>query len=108
MNTDKMLKWIIGDKTGVSSKTMWTAIMGIDISNPPAFRFDIPHDADDFSRCLNLYNECELTKDDLSKVSAMFPEWKCIIDNWQTLTDMYNRKDNNFYVYLKSITNIKD
>lgn len=104
MKQDKMLEWIIGDNTGASSKTMWTAVMGIDASNPPAFWFDIPHDADDFSRCLKLYNECELTKDDLAKVSAMFPEWKGIIDNWQTLTDMYNSNHPDFHAYLRVLT----
>lgn len=101
MNTDKMLEWIIGDNTGASSKTMWTAVMGIDASNPPAFWFDIPHDADDFSRCLKLYNECELTKDDLAKVSAMFPEWKGIIDKWDILTEMYNSNHPDFHAYLR-------
>lgn len=78
--------------------------MGIDVSNSPAYRFDIPHDRDDFSRCLKLYNECELTKDDLSKVSAMFSEWNGIIDNWQTLTDMYNSNHPDFHAYLRILT----
>lgn len=105
MKRDNLLKWIIGGDTGISSITMWTAIMDIDISDiVPSHRFDIPYDSGDFSRCLNLYNKCQLTQDDLAKVSAMFPEWKGIIGNWQTLTDMYNRNDSGFHVYLKSIT----
>lgn len=101
----KLLKWIVGNRTGVSSITMWTAVMNVDISDISIHRFDTPSDCDDFARCLNLYNECELTQDDLAKVSAMFPEWNGIVDNWQTLTDMYNRKDYScFYKYIKSLT----
>lgn len=105
MNKDNLLKWIIGDNTGVSSITMWTAIMDVDISNiTPRYRFDIPYDSGDFSRCLNLYNECELTKDDLAKVSAMFPKWKGIIEKWDILTEMYNSNHPDFYAYLRVLT----
>lgn len=104
MKQDKMLEWIIGDNTGASSKTMWTAVMGIDTSNSPSYRCYTPSDASYFSRCLKLYNECELTQDDLAKASAMFPEWNGIIDNWKTLTDMYNSNHPDFHAYLRVLT----
>ncbi len=99
-----LLKWIVGCSTGVSSITMWTAIMDIDISDIPKYRFDIPSDRGDFSRCLNLYNKCGLCQDDLDKVVTLFPEWKNIVDNWQILTDMYNNNNSHFYKYIKALT----
>ena len=47
MNTQKMIEWIGTHNVGISSRTMWCGLMGV---NPGSDgRFDVPHDADDFS-----------------------------------------------------------
>lgn len=43
MNKDKMIEWIGCHRVGISSRTMWCAIMGVKCSEA-----DVLGDADDF------------------------------------------------------------
>ena len=64
--------------------------MGIANNETPAYHgFDIPHDADDFSRCYDLVTFCEVTKEELQKVVEAFPYYKPIIDEWSNLVAAY-------------------
>ena len=83
-----LLQWIVFGETGVSSKTMWAALLGVVTDGNKGGLFDVPHDKDDFKRCYKLYNECGLSKTDLEKVSTVFPWWKPFIENWETLCEM--------------------
>lgn len=89
MNLDE---WIVNGRVGISSKTMWSALKGIEIKTG---RDDKPYDPDDFSRCYMLVSECNVSKSDLQKIPKAFPYWKPYIDNWDKLTEMYetNEKD---------------
>jgi len=88
MNKDKMIEWIGTHNVGVSSKTMWVALMEIPHA-PNSSNYDIPHDADDFSRCYDLYRFARLNWIDLRRVEKVFPYWKPIIDVWDNLTSAY-------------------
>lgn len=45
MNYNKMLQWIGTHHVGISSRTMWCALMGIANSETPAYcGFDVPGD----------------------------------------------------------------
>ena len=88
MNKDKMIEWIGCHTVGISSRTMWCAIMGV-----KCYKADVPYDADDFSRCYDLYKFCELTPDDLQKVANRYPYWRPIIDQWDELCEMYVAKN---------------
>ena len=79
-----MIEWIGSHNVGISSKTMWCAIMGVKCRES-----DTPRDADDFSRCYDLYRFCELTPADLQKVANIYPYWRPIIDQWDELCEMY-------------------
>jgi len=81
-----LLEWIAGDRIGISSKTIWGAIMGVEVD-----RDDKPYDPDDFSRCWKLVKRCNITKEQLEKVVDKYPYWKPYIDNWEKLTQMYER-----------------
>jgi len=85
--------WIINGDIGISSKTMWAALKGLDIR--PEYG-NKPYDPDDFSRCYKLVKQCNITEQDLQKISRILPYWKPYIDNWHKLTKMYeqNNKDN--------------
>ena len=85
MNKDKMIEWIGCHTVGISSKTMWCAILG----GVKCYEADVPYDADDFSRCYDLYKFCELTPTDLQKVANRYPYWQPIIDQWDDLCEMY-------------------
>ena len=88
MNKDKMIEWIGCHRVGISSRTMWCAIMGV-----KCYKADVPYDADDFSRCYDLYKFSELTTADLQKVANIYPYWRPIIDQWDELCEMYVAKN---------------
>ena len=90
MNKDKMIEWIGCHTVGISSRTMWCAIMGVKCREA-----DTPRDADDFSRCYDLYKFSELTTADLQKVANIYPYWRPIIDQWDDLCEMYAAKNYN-------------
>ena len=90
MNKTKMLEWIGTRHVGVSSRTMWVALMGIARDGDSCYGgFDTPHDCDDFSRCYDLVNYGEVAKEELQKVVEAFPFYKPIIDRWDALVEAY-------------------
>lgn len=90
MNKTKMLEWIGTRHVGVSSRTMWVALMGVARDGDSCCAdFDAPHDSDDFSRCYDLVKYGEVTKDELQKVVEAFPFYKPIIDRWDDLVEAY-------------------
>ncbi len=88
MNIARMTEWIANHNVGVSSRTMWSALMGVRCDHN-----DHPYDADDFSRCYDLYMFCELTHIDLQQVVSVYPYWRPIIEHWDELCAMYAKKD---------------
>lgn len=87
MNKAKMTEWIGSHNCGISSKTMWCALMDVKCD-----RADVPYDADDFSRCYDLYKFAELTQEDLQKIADTYPYWQPIINEWDDLCLMYENK----------------
>lgn len=77
-------QWIVNGRVGVSSKTIWSVLQGVDANDG-----DKPYDPSDFSRCWKLVTRCGVTREDLEKVSKTLPYWKPYIDNWEKLTEMY-------------------
>lgn len=63
-----MMEWIGSHNVGISSKTMWCALMSV-----PCDRDDRPYDADDFSRCYDLYKFAELTQKKYAGNSFQIP-----------------------------------
>jgi len=91
----RMMSWISGNNTGVSSITLWSTIMNIDNYSP-----SIPYDVYDFQRCYNLLKLCnETTKNiTLNKVAERYNIWKPFVRHWNELTNFYekgNMKDFN-------------
>ena len=69
---------------------MWVALMGVARGvNDFNGGFDVPYDWDDFSRCYDLVQYGEVTKDELQKVVEAFPFYKPIIDRWDELVEAY-------------------
>ena len=90
MNKTKMLQWIGTHHVGISSRTMWCALMGVANSETPTYYgFDTPYDWDDFSRCYDLVVYGEVTKEELQVVIEAFPFYKPIIDRWDELVEAY-------------------
>nr|DAT47445.1 MAG TPA: hypothetical protein [Caudoviricetes sp.] len=100
MNKTKMLQWIGTHHVGISSRTMWSALMGVENTETPAnCGFDVPYDWDDFSRCYDLVTFCEVTKEELQKVVEAFPYYKPIIDRWDDLVEAYLRPGGGMGVF---------
>jgi hypothetical protein len=105
----KLNEWIIYGETGISSKTMWAAITG---SYNEEYRymeyrvFDIPKDADDFSRCYKFFKLCNLSDKHLRKVKEVFPFWGPYIDNWSELVRLY--EENNSRVMYEYMCTLRD
>lgn len=93
----KLNEWIINGDVGVSSKTMWSVLQGIEYAG------DKPYDPDDFSRCYKFVKECNITKQELKNISKTLPYWKPYIDNWDKLTEMYEQNVNENWVNYKQI-----
>lgn len=95
MNIRKMQEWIGTHDIGISSRTMWCGLMGIQgSSSGNCTRFDVPHDSDDFSRCYDLVTFAEVSPAyDLPRVYEIFPWYKPIIDCWESLAEMYKKQD---------------
>ena len=90
MNKTKMLEWIGTRHVGISSRTMWCALMGVARDGDGSHSgFDVPYDWDDFSRCYDLVTYGEVTKEELQKVVEAFPFYKPIIDRWDEIVEAY-------------------
>lgn len=94
MDVHEMIAWIVSGDTGISSKTIWAALMGVPYTTydgRPAD--DIPYDTGDFGRCYRLVKRCDITKDELKEVVAVHKDWKPIIDNWDKLCSLYENNE---------------
>ena len=88
-----LLEWITVGEIGISSKTMWAALMGtFSEGQHKGFNFDVPHDPDDFRRCLKLVNECHLDKEDLRKIKEVVSWFAPFIDNWDKMVELWNEE----------------
>lgn len=78
--------WVMGSDTGVSSRTIWAAMMGADM---PDWRSGVPVDVDDFGRCHRLLAQFPEWRARMPEVAARFPLWAGIVREWDELTAMY-------------------
>jgi len=81
---EKLMWWIANGETGTSSKTMWNCLIGN--SN---FSVDHPYDPDDFSRCY--------------KLLQTVPEWNNLVENWDKLTEMFEKNQRTGWQNSKKI-----
>lgn len=90
-----MMQWIALRDVGVSSRTMWCALMGVAKWDTPGcgHLFDVPHDAGDFALCHDLVQFCEVTKEELQKVTSAFPYFEPVIREWDILTENYEARN---------------
>lgn len=95
MNKDKAIEWIATHRVGTSSKTMWAALMGVNADpQHPYLDYDVPYDSDDFSRCRDLVEFCEVNSaEDFPKILRRFPWYGPIMRNWNKLTELYEDSD---------------
>ena len=85
------MEWILKGEIGISSKTIWSVMCGVEFieGSRCGFNFDVPQDPDDFKRCHKLLQEIPEWRDRLDEVAFVFPKWKPMVDNWERMTELY-------------------
>lgn len=96
MNLKKMHEWITCRRTGISSKTMWAGVIGVNPDEKTYANlqpwFDVPYDADDFSRCVDFYDYCEINQDeDFPKIIERFPFFRPILEKWNIMYGLFKK-----------------
>lgn len=97
----KMMSWISGKDTGLSSITLWSAIMHTENHSP-----SIPYDPADFGRCWRLLRFCDETTKEmaLKEVASRYEIWIPFVKYWKDLTKLFESgKVEELSVLLKAI-----
>lgn len=89
MNKQRMIEWIATCDTGVSSMTMWSALMGVKRKKD----LDIPKDNRDFRRCYDMVEYGHVTLDELQVVKKQYPWFAPVVDNWKEIMDILEGKN---------------
>lgn len=78
------LNWIVGGDTGISSKTIWSVMMG---ATPRDHNY--PLDAADFGRCFRLLEMHPEWRPRLGKVAKRYGYWLPMVKAWPELEHLY-------------------
>ena len=78
-------QWIVSADTGISSKTIWSVMMGVEMS----WHASPPLDPSDFGRCFRLLVLVPGWRARLPEVAARYPEWAPLIREWDELERLY-------------------
>lgn len=83
----KLIAWVVGDDMGMSSRTLWTVIMGYPVDKHP----EIPYDPDDFGRCYRLLKLVPKSqhKKILKAAAKAYPKWKSFARDWDKMTELW-------------------
>lgn len=80
-------RWISGTDRGLSSMTIWYAIM----NGLPYVEASLPRDPGDFGRCLRLVDAFAWTAR-LGEVVALHPDWKVLVDRWDEVAALFREE----------------
>ncbi len=80
--------WIIGNDVGMSSQTLWSVIMELEI---PDYHPSIPYDLGDFGRCHRLLLLCDIETRNkaLKETARKYKIWVPFEQNWENMTKLY-------------------
>lgn len=105
MNKQKMIEWIATCDTGISSKTMWSALMGV----RRKVDLNIPGDNSDFRRCYDMVEYGQVTLDELQIVKNQYPWFAPFVDNWKELSLLFEEKlDKRLYMRIRQLREESD
>lgn len=78
-----LVEWLAGGERGVSSNTMVQHLTGWPaLSNRWDGKGDIPHDPDDFDRCLQLLQAVPMLRLLLPEMATRSPVWAALVEHW--------------------------
>lgn len=91
--------WIIAGETGISSRTIWAVMRGVNVDPEWEFfdraSFYPPSDPADFRRCYLLLRLIPEWRKRLWEIPLRFPWWNGVIWNWDELTALYEQEREN-------------
>ena len=96
---DRAYQWVTIGETGLSSKTMWNCLMSVERGYPIHY----PHNPDDFSRCYKLLEAIPEWKSQISKLKTLSPVWDRLVESWDELTEMYEKKNSEMYKFMQKL-----
>lgn len=86
------IAWLASGDTGISSKAIWTVLMGRVVDKRELWGGGVPHDPDDFGRCYRLLKVMPSWRGRLAEVAAQLPHWKNLVEVWDELTGLYEEE----------------
>lgn len=93
-------RWFAAGQTGTSSTTIWSVMTG-----HPVECTDVPHDPDDFGRCVRLLDEFPRWRGRMKRVSDKYPAWMGLVGAWDELDALYRaEKRMGLYDRIKELT----
>jgi len=78
----KIMRWVIGNDTGISSKCIAAFMCGADVQNRYC---DAPSDPSDLGRCLRLLELFPEWKPRMLEMSTVNDRWAKIVPHWEEL-----------------------
>ena len=85
--TRRGLKWVFGEDTGLSSRTIAGVMLNVPTEH--IHRPSFPLDGDDLGRCLRLLDKMPEWKARLDEVAVCFPAWQPLVNHWRELAALY-------------------
>lgn len=82
---EKYMKWLTGNDTGISSRTMFASLIGIAIDDN-----DIPSNMRNIGRCVRMLRQFPELRKKLTFVIKEHIEWMPFIDCWKELEKLYD------------------
>ena len=105
MDKQRMIEWIATCNTGVSSKTMWCALMGV----KRKINLSTPRDNGDFRRCYDMVEYGHVTLDDLQIVKKQYPWFAPFVDNWKELSILFEEElDKRLHIRIRQLCKESD
>lgn len=90
----KVIGWLLGNDTGVSSKVI-VAFMTGNISSLSERYKSAPSDPSDLGRCLRLLEIMPEWEAHLPELAKKYRPWTHIVNKWQVLKELYNKELSN-------------
>lgn len=90
MSDTRAIDWIAGGDCGVSSRTIWSVMMGAKVSRE--WLTNYPHDPSDFGRCHRLLNLMPEWRQRLGEMAPLGPQWAALVGAWDELTALYEKE----------------
>lgn len=88
-----LVEWLSTGEVGISSKTMAAALLGtIPAGAGMGWNWDVPHDPDDFRRCLLFARRVGLAAEHRQVIKERVPWFAPVMDRWDELETLYEKE----------------